>query len=78
MHDVMTDAQFSKGHFGLLGYAKTTVLAIHVQCAVPHLREAIRWPRTEREVSSPSPTAAPSAHPRAMPSPSPSPLATTA
>ena len=50
MHDVMTAAQYTRGHFGLLHYAEATVLAIHAQCKVPYLHESLRWPRAAREV----------------------------
>ena len=49
-HDAMDAAIFSKGHFGLTGYAKTTVTAVHTLCSVPALRETIAFPRTEREM----------------------------
>lgn len=48
--DAMESAMFSKGHFGLGGYAKTTVTAVHTLCAVPALREQLAFPRTEREM----------------------------
>jgi chromosome transmission fidelity protein 18 len=47
--DVMTEAQYSKGHFALQGYAKTSVAAVHTLCAVPALRDQLVFPRTERD-----------------------------
>ena len=49
MHDVMTAATYGKGHFALARYASSTVVAVHVACSVPHLREQLAFPTSERE-----------------------------
>ena len=48
-HDVLTEAQFGRGHFGLMGYTQTTIVALHVLCSVPALREQLTFPRADRE-----------------------------
>ena len=48
-YDVLQNAMYTKGHFGLMGYATTTVVAVHTLCSVPALREQIAFPRAERE-----------------------------
>ena len=44
-HDVLQHAQYTKGHFALMSYAKTTVAAVHTLCSVSHLREQIAFPK---------------------------------
>ena len=49
VHDMMSTAQWTKGHHALGSYAKTTVVAMHTLCAVPSLREQLVFPKSERE-----------------------------
>ena len=45
----MQHAQYSRGHFALIGYERTAVVAMHTLTSVPHLREQLTFPKAERD-----------------------------